>query len=484
MWPEAARVAAHHLSGFRADIGRDLTLKLKQRTSSSIGLIVLVAAIWTLFSAVQLAPGAAAAAGLDLGGTASTATSAVSNATSTATTTAGTATAAEPAPPAPTAPPVAKVVAQVQTPAAPSPPASTPAPPKAEAPSTELPAEVSVPKPPAPVNHLSSTATKTIDKVAADLKSDAGRATNPGDLLPSASLPKGPSAGLPSELGDAIGSPGAAIPALPVVGSLTSPKQIDGALDGVGSILPVVGGLTGGAATIPESVGKTLAPLMGALPTILGPVVKNDVPQVLAPVKGALSTLPEIGTLLPPLGALTNPITHLSLPVPHLPLFHPSPPAPASSSPGSPAGGGVPAPAAGAPTTPPASPSYDVWLKRASGPGGSVPTGLGRGGLGGPDGFMATPGSTFGPAGSGVLSAPSAPPIEPGNGPQNSPQAPLPAPSGTTSLTGGFGGSFFVPIAALMALVGLSAPAILRRLREAAALPAPTPFICALERPG
>jgi len=54
-----------------------------------------------------------------------------------------------------------------------------------------------------------------------------------------------------------------------------------------------------------------------------------------------------------------------------------------------------------------------------------------------------------------------------------------------TSLTSsGSGASFFVPIAALLALLALASPAIFRRLRELPDFPAPTPFVCALERPG
>lgn len=48
----------------------------------------------------------------------------------------------------------------------------------------------------------------------------------------------------------------------------------------------------------------------------------------------------------------------------------------------------------------------------------------------------------------------------------------------------GSGATFFVPIAALLALLALASPAILRRLRELPDFPAPTPFVCALERPG
>jgi hypothetical protein len=48
----------------------------------------------------------------------------------------------------------------------------------------------------------------------------------------------------------------------------------------------------------------------------------------------------------------------------------------------------------------------------------------------------------------------------------------------------GPGGSFFVPLAALLALLALAAQATFRRRREVPDFLAPTPFVCALERPG
>ncbi len=48
----------------------------------------------------------------------------------------------------------------------------------------------------------------------------------------------------------------------------------------------------------------------------------------------------------------------------------------------------------------------------------------------------------------------------------------------------GAGSSSFVPIAALLALLALAAPVIFRRLGEVADFRPPTPFVCALERPG
>ena len=94
---------------------------------------------------------------------------------------------------------------------------------------------------------------------------------------------------------------------------------------------------------------------------------------------------------------------------------------------------------------------------------------------------------TSGAAGSkALLGQPAPPPIEPGNGPQELALGPrCLLPPGTTSLAGVASAAPSSSLSlALMALVGLSAPAIMRRLREAAALPAPTPFVCALERPG
>lgn len=61
---------------------------------------------------------------------------------------------------------------------------------------------------------------------------------------------------------------------------------------------------------------------------------------------------------------------------------------------------------------------------------------------------------------------------------------PLQPPESSPAAASGLGGSFFVPIVALLALLALVAPAIFRRLREMPDLAAPIPFVCALERPG
>ncbi len=60
---------------------------------------------------------------------------------------------------------------------------------------------------------------------------------------------------------------------------------------------------------------------------------------------------------------------------------------------------------------------------------------------------------------------------------------PTPAP-GSSAAAAGSAGSFFVPLAALLALLALVAPATLRRLGEVPAFRPPVPFVCALERPG
>lgn len=60
----------------------------------------------------------------------------------------------------------------------------------------------------------------------------------------------------------------------------------------------------------------------------------------------------------------------------------------------------------------------------------------------------------------------------------------LPPPAQSPTTVGGPGGSIFVPAVALLALLALAAPAARRRLGEAAAFRPPTPFVCALERPG
>ena len=61
---------------------------------------------------------------------------------------------------------------------------------------------------------------------------------------------------------------------------------------------------------------------------------------------------------------------------------------------------------------------------------------------------------------------------------------PLPAPGSPGAIAPGSGSPIFVPLAALLALLALVAPAILRRLGEVPGFRPPTPFACALERPG
>jgi hypothetical protein len=63
------------------------------------------------------------------------------------------------------------------------------------------------------------------------------------------------------------------------------------------------------------------------------------------------------------------------------------------------------------------------------------------------------------------------------------PDRPVP-PSESPGAVSGSGGSLFVPLAALLALLALAAPATFRRPREVPDFLAPTPFVCALERPG
>jgi hypothetical protein len=61
---------------------------------------------------------------------------------------------------------------------------------------------------------------------------------------------------------------------------------------------------------------------------------------------------------------------------------------------------------------------------------------------------------------------------------------PLPAPESPGGIETGSGGSFFVPLVALLALLALVAPATFRRRLADADFPPPTLFVCALERPG
>jgi hypothetical protein len=61
---------------------------------------------------------------------------------------------------------------------------------------------------------------------------------------------------------------------------------------------------------------------------------------------------------------------------------------------------------------------------------------------------------------------------------------PMPSPGTPSGAVSGLGGSSFVPIVALLALLALAAPTIFRRLGEGPDFRAPAPFACALERPG
>ena len=64
------------------------------------------------------------------------------------------------------------------------------------------------------------------------------------------------------------------------------------------------------------------------------------------------------------------------------------------------------------------------------------------------------------------------------------PDLPPPAPQPPATAVGDGGGPSSVPVVALLALLALAAPAARRRLGEVAAFRPPTPFVCALERPG
>ena len=83
----------------------------------------------------------------------------------------------------------------------------------------------------------------------------------------------------------------------------------------------------------------------------------------------------------------------------------------------------------------------------------------------------------------GVVSGGHASPYEAPSRPPLDPPGPISGLS-TSASPGPGGGSFFVPIAALLALLALAAPATSRRRKEALAAPVPSRFVCALERPG
>jgi hypothetical protein len=68
----------------------------------------------------------------------------------------------------------------------------------------------------------------------------------------------------------------------------------------------------------------------------------------------------------------------------------------------------------------------------------------------------------------------------PSNSPTDNPVPPFRSPGATS----GSGGPSFVPLAALLALLALVAPASFRRRMGVPGFRVPTPFVCALERPG
>jgi hypothetical protein len=94
--------------------------------------------------------------------------------------------------------------------------------------------------------------------------------------------------------------------------------------------------------------------------------------------------------------------------------------------------------------------------------------------FGGRDAARLPAGSTAEPAGTTVEHVGSPAPSD----------FPLPVPESPVTAVADSGGTSFVPIVALLALLALAAPAASRRFGKALEFHAPTPFICALERPG
>lgn len=83
----------------------------------------------------------------------------------------------------------------------------------------------------------------------------------------------------------------------------------------------------------------------------------------------------------------------------------------------------------------------------------------------------------------GSPSAASGVPVNP-NPPNGDDPLPQPLESSPAAASGLGGSPSFVPIVGLLALLALVSPTDFRRLREMPAFAAPTPFVCALERPG
>jgi hypothetical protein len=190
--------------------------------------------------------------------------------------------------------------------------------------------------------------------------------------------------------------------------------------------------------------------------------------STIAPLSGAVAPVPAVSDLIAPASVEDSPG---SAGVAAGPLS----PRPAEGSPGSLLDGASPG---GRVAT-----LDDLFLAHFAGPGGIEPFRF----LASASSGDAVAGGVLVPvmadatgafSGGGVAASPQVAVPQTGGGPLKPPS------ELSQAVASGLGGSSFVPIVALLALLALVAPTIFRRLREMPDLLAPIPFVCALERPG
>ena len=263
--------------------------------------------------------------------------------------------------------------------------------------------------------------------------------------------------------------------------SKTAPEVVTKSVDRVSEVAP-------------EMTSRTIDETVGGVPA----AVDRTVGGVTRVVNRAAAELPAVPVPDPTAGLPTVPGVG-KVPILDRPADSGggpgSPPAPFAGTDAPGGGGGSPAPA-GAPAAS-AVPTPVPPISEAARPGGlelgvegirDAAGGVGHEAL---DRHAATPAATALGAGGGPLtiaasSASSTPSPQSAEHPAPAPERPGPPPlfPAPSSASSGPGGVIFVPFAALIALLALSAPATFSRLREVAGPRAATPFVCALERPG
>ena len=320
-------------------------------------------------------------------------------------------------------------------------------------------------EPAADLSDLTSGAAQTV--------ANAGAAESPAPAPASAPVSVNPADVVPAPVPAAPDPPSVSTP--PVQTNAPVADRVSDSVSGLAKsrasadapAIPSIGSITAAAEQTGRKVDRLVSTISAAASAPIGAAIDDSLPLIgpaLAPtLQSALSAVGidetlDLGTgvLAPVLNGLKEAVRPLQgLAVPPSPAALPVPPI---------------GPGPGAPWSPPAPPQTSL-------PGASS-TSLALHFPSPRTGPLAlltpTPSSSFGvaPVAAGD-EKPSPPPI--------APPPTAPSPSGSPS---GSSGPIFIPLAALTVLVALLAPALLRRLREGPGIPVPTPFVCALERPG